>query len=95
MRGAALMLLVLALGQTGNVTGRIESSDRVEGEIHIYGQARPFVLTFSTVYQLDGRGVRADEFWAAAKEGASVQVKSTNEGMFWVARRANIRGERQ
>lgn len=85
---AVLAFLALNLG---SVSGTVTSADRYEAEVRISGQRLPFVVVFSTRFQIDGRATDAAEFWRRARAGDTVQIKARHGGVFWIARSVNLR----
>lgn len=80
-------------GEVRRVSGRVLSTDRFEAQLYIEGQARPFVLVFSTLTTV--QGVRQPNttrtFWQNLSLGDFATIKSEDRGYFHLIRAINIR----
>lgn len=84
-------MFVLLSAPTSTVRAALTGVDRVERELRLEGQRRPFVGTFSSLLRLDGDVVQPAEFWRTARPGMVAVIKSRSYGPFRVVDAVNVR----
>ena len=73
------------------VTLKIDQSDKYERRF-IDNESYPheFYASFVTVYKINNRVVKTDEFWGQKLRGRNIQVKAVPKNGFWFATRLNL-----
>ncbi|GGO19436.1 hypothetical protein [Deinococcus humi] len=95
MKGLRLILLapvfVLLSAPSTTVRATLTGVDRVERELRLEGQRRPFVGTFSSQLKVDGLNIQPGEFWRTVRPGMEAVIKSRSYGPFRIVDVASVR----
>ena len=90
-----LLLLLALIGFNAfppiAATLKIDRADKYE-RLFIDNETFPheFYASFVTVYKINNKVVKTDEFWGQRLKGRTVQVKAVPKNGFWFATRLNL-----